>query len=147
MVTKSSKSLNVPLLVAATFSAALTAPLLTATAGATSVNDTPNDVVDVPPSMLVAVIVTVYGVSSSPVPDQLHVPFWLPLCVYAPVVAFTVTASSKSLKLPLLVAAAFSAALTEALLADTVGATSVNDTPNDVVDEPPSAFVAVIVTV
>jgi hypothetical protein len=37
------------------------------------VNDTPNDVVAVEPSALVAVIVTVYGLDSSPVPDQLHV--------------------------------------------------------------------------
>jgi hypothetical protein len=41
------------------------------------VKDTPNDVVEDDPSALVAVMVTVYGLF--PEPDQLQVPFWLPL--------------------------------------------------------------------
>jgi hypothetical protein len=81
------------------------------------------------------------------VPDQLQVPDWLLDCVTVPVEAVKVTASSKSAKLPVFVAEVFSAALTEALSADTLGDTSVNDTLNDVVAVEPSAFVAVIVTV
>src|SRR2546430_16916461 len=70
MVTASSKSAKVPVLVAATFSAAPTEALSAATVGATSVNDTPNEVTAVLPSALVAVTVTEYGASSSPLPDQ-----------------------------------------------------------------------------
>ena len=64
------------MLVAAAFSRALTAALLAETVGATSVKETLNDVVAVLLSALVAVMVTLYGWSSSPVPDQLHVPLW-----------------------------------------------------------------------
>ena len=46
----------------------------------------------------------------------------------------------------MLVAAAFSRALTAALLAETVGATSVKETLNDVVAVLLSALVAVMVT-
>jgi hypothetical protein len=82
----------VPLLLAAAFSAALTAELFVATVGPTSVNDTAKLVVEVLVSEFVAVIVTVYGLLSSPVPDQLHVPFVL--CVSDPLEAVRVTASS-----------------------------------------------------
>jgi hypothetical protein len=79
-------------LLAAAFSAALTAELAVATVGATSVNDTAKLVVELCVSEFVAVIVTVYGLLSSPVPDQLHVPFVF--CVTVPLVALNVTASS-----------------------------------------------------
>jgi hypothetical protein len=101
-------------------SATVTEAWSAATLGATSVNDALNEVVAVEPWALVAVIVTVYGLLSSPVPDQLQVP---PLfCVTVPVEAVIDTASPESLKLPVLVAAVFSAALTALLFADTVGA-------------------------
>jgi hypothetical protein len=146
-VAASSKSAKLPVFAAGVFSAALTDVLSADMLGDTSVNDTPNEVVAVEPSALVAVIVTVYGLCSSPVPDQLHVPDWLPDCVTVPVDAVSNTASSKSAKLPVFAAEAFSAALTDALSADTVGDTSVKDTPKDVVAVEPSALVAVIVTV
>src|SRR5947208_253073 len=144
MVTASSKSLKLPVLTAAAFSAALTEAWSAVTVGATSVNDTPNEVVVTEPSALVAVMVTEEGASSSPVPDQLQVPLWLPLWVTVPLEAVMVTASSKSLKPPVLAAGAFSAALTVAWSALTVGATSVNDTPNEVAVAEPSALVAVM---
>jgi hypothetical protein len=146
IVTASSKSLKLPVFVAEAFSAALTALLSADTLGDTSVKEAPNEVVVAEPSALVAVIVTVYGVSSSPVPDQLQVPLLL-FCDTDPVEALMVTASSKSAKLPVFVAEVFSAALTALWSADTLGATSVKDTPNEVVAVVPSALVAVIVTV
>jgi hypothetical protein len=82
----------VPALLAAAFSAALTAELPVATVGAMSVKETAKLVVELPVSEFVAVIVTVYGLLSSPVPDQLHVPF--EFCVTVPLDALSVTASS-----------------------------------------------------
>jgi hypothetical protein len=138
-------SAKVPVFVAEVFSAALTALWSADTLGPAFVNDTPKEVVVVEPSAFVAVMVTVYGLL--PVPDQLQVPFWLPLCVTEPVDAVIDTLSSKSAKLPVFVADVFATALTALWSADTLGATSVNDTPNEVVAVEPSALVAVIVTV
>src|SRR5437660_12686298 len=82
MGTASSKSENVPVLWASVPSGAVTALWSAATVGATSVKETAKLVVAVLPSALVAVMITVYGLSSSPVPDQLQVP---PLfCVTVP---------------------------------------------------------------
>src|SRR5437763_140877 len=146
MVTASSKSAKVPVLVASSFSAALTDALPPASPTRRSSDLTPNEVTAVLPSALVAVTVTEYGASSSPLPDRHRVPLGLPDWLMFPVEAVMVTASSKSAKVPVLVAATFSAALTEALSAATVGATSVNDTPNEVTAVLPSALVAVTVT-
>jgi hypothetical protein len=79
-------------LLAAAFSAELTAELFVATVGAISVNETAKLVVELCVSEFVAVIVTVYGLLSSPVPDQLQVPFVF--CVSDPLEALSVTASS-----------------------------------------------------
>src|SRR5204862_5871477 len=72
------------------------------------------------PSALVAVTVTLYGCSSSPVPDQFQVPS--PLST-TPGPA-TLTASSKSPYVPLLVAAMSSGALRSAEGRVGVGCTS-----------------------
>jgi hypothetical protein len=79
-------------LLAAAFSAALTAELFVATVGAISVKETAKLVVELCVSEFVAVIVTVYGLLSSPLPDQLQVPF--EFCVTVPLDALNVTASS-----------------------------------------------------
>src|SRR5262245_24168649 len=68
-------------------------------------------------------MVTVYGLLSSPVPDQVQAPvllFW----VTVPDEAVSVTASSKSEKVPEFVAAALSAALTEPATAPKAGGLS-----------------------
>src|SRR6266702_3848772 len=148
MVTASSTSEKVPALLAAVNSGKVTEGLLAATVGATSVALTMNDVVVTEPSALVAVMVTVYGLDSSgAVPVQLQVPLWLPTWLIEPVLAVMVTASSTSAKVPMLPTAVNYGAVTEGLLAVTVGATSVALTVNEVVVIEPSALVAVMVTV
>jgi hypothetical protein len=82
----------VPALLANAFSAALVAELLVATVGAMSVKETAKLVVELYVSEFVAVIVTVYGLLSSPAPDQLQVPSVF--CVTVPLDALNVTASS-----------------------------------------------------
>src|SRR5207253_10692056 len=88
--------------------------LATATVSNTSVNDTWNDVVEVVLSALVEVMVTSYGLSSSPVPNQLQASSSCGVSV--PLVALSVV-PARAEKTPVLVAAAFSAAPTEAWLA------------------------------
>src|SRR5439155_14044466 len=104
MVTASSKSAKVPVLLAGAFSAALTAAVSADTVGATSVKDTPNEVTAVLPSALVAVMVPESGASSAPGPLQRRVPLWLPDWLTVPLEALMVTGSSKSAKVPVLLA-------------------------------------------
>ena len=103
-------------------------------------NVTSNDVVANEPSAFVALITTVYGVSSSPVPLQLHVPLVLTLsCVTEPPPDNTliVTASSTSENVPVFPTAVNSGAVTEAASAATAGATSVALTVKEVIEDEP----------
>src|SRR5438105_12777205 len=99
----------------------MTLRLSEATLGFTSVKLTWKVVLECEPSALVAVTVTLYGCSSSPVPDQFQVPS--PLST-TPGPA-TLTASSEAIHVPLVAGVQSCAPPIAALAAVTVGFTSV----------------------
>src|SRR5260370_6913324 len=125
------KTKKLPVFAAVVVSAALTEALAADTVGPTSLKVTAKEVDAAAPSELVAVMVTVVP-GSSPMPDQLQLPLVLPPPFTLPVEALSVTVSSKSEKLPVFAAVVVSAALTEALAADTVRPTSLKVTPKGV---------------
>src|SRR5437763_16875520 len=118
--------------------------LVTETLGATSVTMNVKLVLAVEPSALVAVIVTLCLPSSRPDCDQLHVPLWLPAWLMVPCEAVSSAERREGAKRPAARAVPVSAMLVDALVSDTLGATSVTVNVKLRLPGLPSALVAVL---